>query len=64
MSGAKTYEDSVRRNGVDAVHLAMRQLREHWDAVTITVNRTDAEGNDQAYELDHTPEEDDEDKKV
>lgn len=64
MSGAKQYEDAQRRNGVDAVHLACRQLREHWENVSITVHRTDGEGCTQSYELEFDPDEEDDDDKT
>lgn len=61
MSGPKQYEDAQRRNAIEAVHIAMRQLREHgWDVITITCNRVDGEGNNMAYELEYEPDEDDE----
>lgn len=62
MSDAKAYEDSTRRNAVDAVHRAMRQLREHgWESIVITCHRTDTEGCTQSYELEFEPDDDDED---
>lgn len=61
MSGVKGYEDATRRNGVDAVHIAMRTLREHWDSVEIDVTRVDGEGNVQSYALHFDPDEEDED---
>jgi hypothetical protein len=64
MSGAKQYEDAQRRNGIDAVHLAMRTLREHWENVSITCHRTDGEGCVQSYELEFDPDEDDEEEKA
>lgn len=58
MSRTQQYEDATRRNGVDAVQLAMRTLREHWDTVTIGVNRVDGEGNTHSYELEYEPDDD------
>ena len=60
MSSAKAYEDAQRKNGIDAVHLAMRQLREHWGTISIACHRTDGEGNTQSYELEFEPDDDDE----
>lgn len=64
MSGAKNYEDSTRRQAIDAVHVAMRQLREHgWSSVSIDCHRVDAEGCTQSYELDFDEDDDDDDDK-
>ena len=58
---AADYEKQKYLAGAEAVRRAMAQLREHYDAVSITANYTDASGNEIALEVNWS-EDDDEDE--
>lgn len=54
------FDDAQRANAVDAVHRALRSLREHWDSVCISCIKTDTEGITSSYEVENNDDEEDE----
>ena len=62
MTSPTQFHNSQRANGVNAVHAALRQLREHWDSVEISVYATDEHGNIARYELESESNDDEDDE--